>query len=195
MPFFFCLNIVFIVLLVVGFKAFEERTLRLRKEVANRNFHKNKVEFFINLMMVLYSTVLTIPMFQTSLTAFYCSSDNPFTSIQNCYIDAHILIAILGVLNFVWLVVVSAYYMMYYYSRNPFSDNFMTCSNNWHSLGKLVIKIAPMIYMMYDPQFNFPVLFLVVMNLAYFGYLIVFSKFLFSFYRYNFKLDQKLFGI
>ena len=72
-PLFFCLNVLFLILLIVGYRAFEERTLRLSKEVANRNFHKNKVEFFVNLMVVLYSTVLTIPMFQTSLTAFYCS--------------------------------------------------------------------------------------------------------------------------
>ena len=67
--------------------------------------------------------------------------------------DAHILIAVLGMLNFLWLIVVNAYYTMYYFSRNPFSESFMTCSSNWHSMGKFLIKVAPMIYMMYDPLF------------------------------------------
>lgn len=33
------------------------------------------------------------------------------------------------------------------------------------------------------------------MNIAYLGYLAVFSKFLFSFYRYNFKLEKINIGI
>ena len=79
------------------------------------------MEFFINLLIVLYTTVLTIPMFQTSVTAFYCAQSNPFTSRQECYVGSHVLIAILGLLNMLCLMLVNVFYAMYYYSRNPFS--------------------------------------------------------------------------
>ena len=39
------------------------------------------------------------------------------------------------------------------------------------------------------------VLFLIIMNVAYSEYMAVFSKFLFSFYRYNFRLEKILTGI
>jgi len=47
-----------------------------------------------------------------------------------------------------------------------------------------------MVYMMYDPNIAFPILFLITMNIIYPAYLFVFSKFLFGYYRYNFKLEQ-----
>jgi hypothetical protein len=145
--------------------------------------------------MVLYTTILTIPIFQTSLTAFYCSVDNPFTSQQDCYIGSHIIIVIMGIINCLWLLLVNAFYAMYYYSRNPFSENFMTCSSNWHSLGRFLIKIVPMIFIMYDPLFQYSVLFLIVMNVAYLGCLAFFSRLLFGFYRYNFRLEKIITGI
>lgn len=194
-PIFFCLSCLHFVFLFVGYRAFQERTEKINKEVADKNFHKNKVEFYANLLMVLYTTILTIPIFQTSVTAFYCSADNPFTSQQNCYVGSHIIIVIMGILNCMWLLVVNAYYTMYYYSRNPFSSSFMTCSSNWHNLGKFLIKITPMIFMMYDPSFNFSALFLIIMNLAYAGYLAFFSRLLFGFYRYNFHLEKMITGI
>jgi hypothetical protein len=106
-----------------------------------------------------------------------------------------ILIAVLGALNFLWLLFVNVFYAMYYYNRNPFSRCFMTCSSNWHSLGRFVIKIAPMIYLLYDQAFEFQLLFLIIMSVSYAGYLAAFSRLLFSFYRYNFHLEKMLMGI
>ena len=187
-PLFFVLNVVHVILMVIGYRAYQERTENISRSISDRNFHKNKVESFINLLTVGYTTVLTIPVFQTSITAFYCDSSNPFTMSQDCYVGSQIFIVVLGILNCCWLFLINFFYAMYYFNRNPFSECFMTCSSNWFNMGKFIIKIAPMIYMMYDPIFGYPVLFFIVMNASYAGYLAVFSKFLFSFYRYNFKL-------
>jgi heme/copper-type cytochrome/quinol oxidase subunit 2 len=81
-PIFFCLNVVCMVLLWLGYRAFQQRAERINKEVAERNFHKNKAEYFVNLLMVLYTTVLTIPIFQTSATAFYCSASSIYSTTQ-----------------------------------------------------------------------------------------------------------------
>ena len=137
---------------------------------------------------MLQTTILTIPMFQCSLTAFYCSSENPFSNKQNCYVGSHIIIAGIGFMNLIWLLFVNFFVAVYYYNRNPFSTSFSTCSSNWYNLGRFIVKIAPMLYMMYDPTISFPILFLIVMNISYPAYLLVFSKFLFKYYRYNFKL-------
>lgn len=139
--------------------------------------------------MIFYTTILTIPMFQTALTAFYCSTtNNPFTMIQKCYEGTELIIAILGFLNLVWLLFITFFYSMYYCNHSPFSSSFVTCSSNWFNLGKFLVKIGPMIYFMYDPTVSFSILFLIIMNALYSTYLLVFSKFLFGYYRYNFKL-------
>lgn len=52
-----------------------------------------------------------------------------------------------------------------------------------------------MIYILYDPIFEYPVLFLILMNVSYSGYLAFFSKFLFGFYRYNFRLEKIIIAI
>jgi hypothetical protein len=71
--------------------------------------------------MIGYTTVLTIPIFQTSVTSFYCSAGNPLTNKQDCYVGGHVLMVMVGVMNCVWLFVVNVYYAMYYFNRNPFS--------------------------------------------------------------------------
>ena len=127
-------------------------------------------------------------MFQCSLTAFYCSSGNPFTLTQNFYVGSHILIAAMGFVNLVWILFINFFVAVYYYNRNPFSTTFSTCSSNWYNLGRFIVKITPMLFIMYDPTISYPILFMIVMNVTYPVYLLVFSKFLFGFYRYNFKL-------
>lgn len=102
--------------------------------------------------MICYNTFLTIPVFQTSVTAIYCTDTNPFTAIQGCYSGSQIIIMVMGIFNVLWLLLINVYYSFYYYSRNPFSNNFLTCSSNWWNLGKFIIKITPMIYFMYDPK-------------------------------------------
>jgi hypothetical protein len=137
--------------------------------------------------MIFYNTVLTIPIFQTSITAIYCTSINPFTNIQQCYQGSHIIIMILAIFNMAWLLTTNIYYTLYYFIRNPFSANFLTCSSNWWSLGKFAIKITPMIYIMYDPLIQYPTLFLIIMAASYGGYLGIF-RIIFPYYRYNFGL-------
>ena len=156
--------------------------------MADRNYHKNKIEYFINLMIMLYTTVLVIPMYQCSLTAFYCDSANPFASQQQCYVGPQIIIAAMGFLNLAWLLFLNFFVSLYYYNRNPFSTSYSTVSSNWYNLGRFMVKAAPMTYLMYDPTISFPILFLIVMNISYPAYLFVFSRFLFGYYRYNFRL-------
>lgn len=94
---------------------------------------------------------------------------------------------VLAVINMLWLLITNVYYSLYYYGRNPFCHNILTCSSNWWNLGKFTIKITPMAYFAYDPQLNFPILFLIIIAAAHAGYLAVF-RFLFPYYRYNFQL-------
>lgn len=112
------MNIVHVVQMVIGYRAYQERTEKINKFISDRNFHKNKVEYFINLFTIGYTTVLTIPIFQTSITAFFCSNSNPFTNRQQCYISTHIIIAVLGIFNVLWLTLVNFFYAMYYFNPN-----------------------------------------------------------------------------
>lgn len=144
--------------------------------------------------MIAFSTFLTIPICQTSVTSIYCQKTAPLTMAQDCYSSTQIFIVILGVINIVWLLAINLYFSLYYYNRNPFSANFLTCSSNWWSLGKFAVKIAPMFYLSYDPYLAYPVLFLITMNASYGGYIAVF-RFFFPFYRYNFHLEKIVFFI
>jgi hypothetical protein len=186
-PFFTVLIIIHITLIAVGFHTYHKKMEKLSKSVDDRDFRKSKLEYFINLLMVSFSTFLTIPICQTSVLSIYCQREAPFTKIQNCYSSTQICIAILAVINIIWLIVINLYFSLYYYNRNPFSTNFLTCSSNWWSLGKFAIKIIPIFYLSYDPYLAYPVLFLIMINGCYAGYIIMF-RILFPFYRYNFHL-------
>lgn len=164
----------------------------MNKSVLDRNFHKNTVDYFINLLVVSLSTFLTIPICQTSMTSIYCSTSSPFTSILNCNSTSQISLAILGSINIIWVLATNIYFALYYYSRNPFSTSFLTCSSNWWNLGKFAIKIIPTFYFSYDSQLAYPVLFLVMMNGCYAGYVVIF-RIIFPYYRYNFDLEKFLF--
>jgi hypothetical protein len=193
-PLFTFIIIIHIVLIAVGFHTYHKKIEKMNKSVEDRDFRKNKLEYFINLLMISFSTFLTIPICQTSVSSIYCQDTAPLTMAQDCYSSTHICIAILGMFNIIWLLAINLYFSLYYYNRNPFSANFLTCSSNWWSLGKFVIKIAPMLYFSYDPYLAYPVLFLITMNGSYAGYIAVF-RFLFPFYRYNFHLEKIIFFI
>ena len=138
-------------------------------------------------MMVGFNTCLTIPIFVSSITALYCVPGSAFARNQECYEGYGVFIAFLAFLNLVWLGVTNVYFSLYYYSRNPFSRNCLTCSSNWWNLGKFFLKVAPMCFFLYDPKAEFPVLFLVICVGLYGGYIFLF-RLLIPFYRYNFDL-------
>jgi len=56
--------------------------------------------------MICYNTFLTIPVFQTSVTAIYCTDTNPFTAIQGCYSGSQIIIMVMGIFNVLWLLLI-----------------------------------------------------------------------------------------
>ena len=188
-PVFTVITLLHVGLIVVGYKAYHRKMEKMSKSVEDRNFHKNRLEYFINFIMVCLNTFLTIPICQTSVTAIYCQSTDPYTAIQDCYSTTELCIAILATVNLIWLLVSNFYFALYYYDRNPFSTNFLTCSSNWWNLGKFAIKITPMLYFLYDASLAYPVLFLVVINACYIGYVGVF-RVLFPYYRYNFNLEK-----
>jgi hypothetical protein len=142
--------------------------------------------------MICFNTFLTIPIFQTSVTAIYCSDSLPYTEVITCYDTPQICIFILAIFNLGWLLVTNIYFSLYYYSRNPFYTNCLTCSSNWWNLGKFLYKIIPMGYLIYDPKLEYPILFLIMINGAYLAYLALFKIFL-PFYRYNFILEKFIF--
>lgn len=150
----------------------------------NKNLHKNRIEYFINFIIIAYNTFLTVPIFQTSLTAIYCLPDTPFMLYETCYSGVSLFIMALGTINMAWLLILNLYYTIYYYSRNPFLANFLTCSSNIWNFGKLSIKIVPMIYLVYDPYLNYPILFLITMTGTYAGHIALF-RILFPYYQYN----------
>jgi hypothetical protein len=193
-PLFTVLSVTHMLLMAFGFHAYHQKMERMSKSVEDRDFHKNKLEYFINLLMVAFCTFLTIPICQTSVSSIYCQSTAPLTKVQDCYSSSQVIVAILGAINMIWLVAVNLYFSLYYYNRNPFSANFLTCSSNWWNLGKFAIKITPMLYFSYDPFLAYPVLFLIMINGCYASYIGLF-RILFPFYRYNFHLEKVVFFI
>jgi hypothetical protein len=193
-PIFTVITVAHVVMIVIGYKSYHRKMERMSKSVEDRNFHKNRLEYLINLLMVCFNTILTIPVCQTSISSIYCLPSGPYSAMQNCYSTSQICIAILATINFAWLLLSNLYFSLYYFSRNPFSTNFLTCSSNWWNLGKFAIKITPVFYFSYDSQLAYPVLFLVMINACYGGYIGVF-RILFPYYRYNFDLEKFIFFI
>lgn len=188
-PIFTIITVIHITIIVLGFRAYQTKIEKKNKSIEDRNFHKNRLEYFINLFMICFNTIFTIPVCQTAVTSIYCLDSAPFTARQSCYSTTQLFILFLSLINLVWLLMSNLFFALYYYSRNPFSTNFLTCSSHWWNLGKFGIKLVPIFYFAYDPQLEYPVLFLIMMNGCFIGYVALF-RIIFSYYRYNFDLDK-----
>ena len=191
-PLFTVLSIIHMILIIMGYRAYNNK--KNNNSIEHKNFHKNRIDYFINLLMICFNTFLTIPVFQTSITSILCLPTSPYSAHLDCYQGNQIFITILAIINVLWLFFTNFYYSLYYYSRNPFYTNALTCSSNWWNIGKFSIKIAPMIYFTYDSNMQFVLLYLIVMTASYGGYVALF-RILFPYYRYNFTLEKIIFII
>ena len=91
----------------------------------------------------------------------------------------------------IWLFATFIYQFMFYITRNPFVFCYYTCSNNLWMLGKLLLKLAPAIFLVIDSELKFDVLYFVSLIALNSGYLFGF-RFMFSYYRSNQHIESVL---
>ena len=106
------------------------------------------VTHYVTIIMV---TVLTTPIFLSSLLAFYCHKANPYHHDRQCYNTYHLFIILLSFFNIIWMAAINIYFFLFYFTKNPFSyKNFLSVSSSLWNLLKFTLKVVPAGYLIFD---------------------------------------------
>ena len=132
----------------------------------------------------LFCSVLTAPGFLISLTIFECSPQNNYQQSTKCFQGYHIVLMFMALITTIWLLLANIFKIIFYINRNPFKFPYYTCSSNLWMLGNLILKLAPAIFVIIDPNLQFDVLYIVSYAALNLGYL-VFFRFFQPYYRSN----------
>ena len=134
------------------------------------------------------SSTLAAPGFLLNINIFTCSESSPYSTSGKCYEGFHIILLIMAFVNNLWLIGATAYKTLLYIDRNPFVSNYFSCSSNLWMLGNLVIKIAPPLYLIFDPIMQYNVLYIVSIAILNLSPLAIFRFFL-PYYRNCLTID------
>ncbi len=145
MPLAFLLVLIHSALLSYGY-------YRHRKKGLNKiELSKESILAVTHYATIIMVTVLTTPIFLTSLLAFYCHTSNPYHPGRQCYNTYHLFIILLSLFNLVWILIVNLYFFMLYFTKNPFRyKNFLSVSSPLWNLLKLALKVVPPGYLIFD---------------------------------------------
>lgn len=55
------------------------------------------------------------------------------------------------------------YMAIFFFDPKPFYNNYLSSRNGFYFLGKLIIKLAPAIFIVVDPKLNYNVLYIVML--------------------------------
>jgi hypothetical protein len=132
----------------------------------------SRLTIVVHYLFFITNTILTTPNLLINLSILACTQTSPFTKSFTCFQDFHVVYVIFACLNIIWLLFCTIFVFTFYVSRNPFSKDYFSTSSNIWILAKLLIKIAPAVYLNIDPDLQFNVLYVVSfagINLLYFG--------------------------
>ena len=119
-----------------------------RNKIKTRKESILVVTHYVTVIMV---TVLTTPIFLSSLLAFYCHQANPYHPGRQCYNTYHLLIILLSFFNLIWMAAINLYFFLFYFTKNPFSyQNFLSVSSSLWNLLKFTLKVVPPGYLIFD---------------------------------------------
>lgn len=116
------------------------------------------------------------PLLLVSASVLVCNQDNhPYLSSYispACYTEFHGFLSFLAVLMIAYYITFGMYLSIFYFDPKPFTIHYFSSPNSLYFLGKLVIKLAPAIFIVVDPDLQFDVLFIVMnagLELVYIG--------------------------
>lgn len=80
----------------------------------------------LNMMFLIFNTVLTIPFLGFSVNVLYCNkSTNPYNQGQSCYQGVHIGYCFLAAFVVLAQIFQMLIHVFIYYNKNPFAADFL----------------------------------------------------------------------
>ena len=160
--------------------------LLIVKEIKEKKLinDSKRAHFVVNIMFIIFNSVLTIPFFGLSLNELYCDSvQNRYTLGLSCYEGTQLAYCFLSAFIILMLVIGCGINWYIYYNKNPFGTDFLAKYENNAVLGKFLIKIIPIVYLAIDFELNYSEVFVFGITACLGGYIFFFR--LFSYHDYN----------
>lgn len=155
-------------------------------------FKESRLKSIAHYLFILFNSIFTLPFLITNASIIICASDNPFCINFTCYSGIHIFYVVMACFNLAWIVSCTLFVFLFYQDRNLLSSNLFAASSNLWLLAKFIMKLAPVIFIVADPNLSFGVLYSIGfagLNFAIFGALKVLWPYFHSFPMVeNFKI-------
>lgn len=135
-------------------------------------------------MTIFMCTILAIPISLPSIVCVYCTPGDMYNDGHVCYQTFHIFLVFSSLVNLIWLIVIHLIFSLFYFNRNPFTNDIFSMSLPTWNLVKFFIKVTPGGYSYLDSAYSY--VFVYVLGLAgcYIFY-IMFGRYLYPYQRYN----------
>lgn len=147
------------------------------KLIGETDKHRSELANVVNRLaaieIILFNTILTIPIANVSMITLYCHNSSMYHLTRKCYDPAHIVLCVLSAINLLVIVLSTLLYWFIFYVRNPFSKSYYALFNNLYKLGKFLLKILPPLYFVIDIEHDFQSIYtiiFVILVVVYIGF-------------------------
>ena len=123
-----------------------------------------------------------VPILLSSIICFGCSSTSVYHEGRVCFEGYHLFMCCMALISITWIFICTGYMSLFYHTRNPFKFGFFSTSSNLWVTGKLLQKMFPPLFLVFDQQLKYNVLYIFGTVGMSFGYFFIF-RFMYPYYR------------